>query len=95
MQRIFFRFLTLCTLLPALPAFSQTAGTSIELYSFFIGRGYKTDYQGLSPSQSDIYPRNILISLPASQAAPDQTGTPAGNIGSSPASGRNSESPQA
>lgn len=95
MQRIFFRFLTLCTLLPALPAFSQTAGTSVELYSFFIGRGYKTDYQGLSPSQSDIYPRNILISLPASQAAPDQTGTQAGNTGSSPASGRNSESPQA
>ena len=69
MQRIFFRFLPLVVLLLAPSAFPQSAGTSVELYTLFIGRGYKTDYQGLSPSQSEIYPRNILISIPAAGQA--------------------------
>ena len=83
-QRIFFRFLPLVVLLLAPSAFPQSAGTSVELYTLFIGRGYKTDYQGLSPSQSEIFPRNILISIPAAgqAAATDMADSlPAGKDG--------------
>ncbi len=66
MQRFFFRFILLLTLLSVFTATlsSQDANTSRELYNLFIGKGYQTDYQGLCPSQSEIYPRNIIISIP-------------------------------
>ncbi len=67
MQRNSFRFLPLLALLLLAnsPASPQSAGTSVELHDFYIGRGFKTDYQGLSPSQSEIYPRNLLVTIPA------------------------------
>ncbi len=76
MQRNFFRFLPLLALLISFsgPLFSQDADTSRDLYSLFIGRGYQTDYQGLSPSQSEIYPRNIIITIPCHPVPPDKEG---------------------
>lgn len=69
MQRNSFRALLLPAILLLLPslALSQETGTSAELYSLFIGRGFKTDYQGLCPSQSEIYPRNVIVSIPAAE----------------------------
>ena len=75
MQRIFSLFLPLLAVLLTPPSFSQTAGTSIELYNLFIGKGFKTDYQGLSPSQSEIYPRNLIITIPAASSAHDKEET--------------------
>lgn len=77
MQRNSFRTLLRIVLLLLLPVrvFPQDAGTSAELYSLFIGRGFQTDYQGLCPSQSEIYPRNIIVNIPSEKARPtEETG---------------------
>ena len=69
--------LALLLLLPARVS-AQDAGTSAELYSLFIGKGFKTDYQGLCPSQSEIYPRNVIISI----ASPEEgSGEDSGRTG--------------
>ena len=72
LQRIFFWLLPPLALLPpsAGAAFPQDAATSRELHALCTGRGFQTDYQGLSPSQSDIYPRNIIVTIPPAEAAP-------------------------
>ena len=49
--------------------FPQNAETSTNLYNTFIGRGFKTNYQGLCPSQSEIYPRNVIVNIPAAANA--------------------------
>ncbi|MBP5157935.1 MAG: hypothetical protein ILP18_08720, partial [Treponema sp.] len=86
MQRNFFSCVPLLALLLSsqVPLFPQGKATSEGLYNLFIGRGFKTDYQGLSPSQSEIYPRNIIVTIPAAPGSqsPSTGGspTPAGSL---------------